>query len=54
MALNAPTILNSPKYFEIVPNQDLSHITVNATNPFWNSDGISIAKFELDTLAKCS
>jgi hypothetical protein len=25
-ALNTPTILNAPKYFEIVPNRDLSHI----------------------------
>jgi hypothetical protein len=54
MALNAPTVLNVPKYFEIVPNRDLSHITVNATNPFWNGDGIPIAKFELGMLAEHS
>jgi hypothetical protein len=30
MALKTVTILNSPKYFEIVPNRDLSHTTLNA------------------------
>jgi hypothetical protein len=30
MVLNTVTILNGPKYFEIVPNRDLSHTALNA------------------------